>query len=317
MNENRRYLENLCEQVVFKGHNGVSLLPQSIMFDLEIPESAIIRNAQDEGVPVLNYKQYGAITKAFDELAKRVQFVLNTPAKKSRDLFHSATMVGISRLAAAGVFLAIIGINPPVEPFAVPRPFAPQQLIIPDGGVYNHAFKGGDNLYRLAKYAICRFKAVVPSPQEIDKYINETISIYNLTRFTDEPKIKNAYKIPTGLKVTFYPPQDITNPQEKQLVNVYKYFNSLVSDPLAYITGDWCERGTGGGQPHYGIDVATALSEKVFSPMDGEAIATMPVFFLSKWRTIFPSTRAPVANATMPPVCTKVFSTAVNLMYSM
>jgi cellulose biosynthesis protein BcsQ len=277
MNENRRYLEKLCEQVVFKGHNGVSLLPQSIMFDLEIPESAIIRNAQDEGIPVFNYKQYGAITKAFDELAKRVQFVLNTPAKRNRDLFNSATMVGVSRLAAAGVFLAIIGFNPPVEPFTVPRPFAPQQLIIPDGGVYNHAFKSGDNLYRIAKYAICRFKAVVPSPQEIDRYIDETVSIYNLTRFADEPKIKSAYSIPTGLMLTFYPPQNITNQQEKQLVNVYKYFISLVSDTLAYITGDWCERGTGGGQPHYGMDVAAVQGEKVFSPMDGEVIVTTSI----------------------------------------
>ncbi|HEX2958946.1 MAG TPA: hypothetical protein VHO70_19080, partial [Chitinispirillaceae bacterium] len=92
MNENRRYLEKLCEQVVFKSHNGVSLLPQSIMFDLEIPESAIIRNAQDEGIPVLNYKQYGAITKAFDELAKRVQFVLNTPAKKKYRFFSFSCM---------------------------------------------------------------------------------------------------------------------------------------------------------------------------------------------------------------------------------
>jgi len=140
--------------------------------------------------------------------------------------------------------------------------------------LYNHLFRGGDNLYRIAKYAICRFKAIVPTPQEIDRYIDETISIYNLTRFTDEPKIKNAYSIPAGLKLTFYPPQNITNQQEKQLVNVYKYFNSLVSDPLAYITGDWCERGTGGGQPHYGIDVAAAQGENVLSPMDGEVVVT-------------------------------------------
>jgi murein DD-endopeptidase MepM/ murein hydrolase activator NlpD len=146
--------------------------------------------------------------------------------------------------------------------------------MIPDGGVYSHVFKNGDNVYRIAKYAICRFKAIVPSPKEIDWYIDETISIYNRTRFTDDPKIKNAYCIPAGLKVTFYPPENINNQQEKQLLHVYKYFNSLVSDHLAYITGDWCERGTGGGQPHYGIDVAAAQGEKVFSPMDGEVVIT-------------------------------------------
>jgi cellulose biosynthesis protein BcsQ len=274
MNENRRYLERLCEQVIFKSNNGVSLLPQSIMFDLEIPESAIIRNAQDEGIPVANYKQYGAVNKAFDELAKRVQYVLNTPIRKRMNFFQSTVWNGAGRLAAAGIFFAIIGINPSVEYFSVPRPFAPQQLMIPEGGVYSHTFRGGDNIYRVAKYAICRFKAVVPSPEDIDSYIEETVSIYNLTRFSDEPRIKNAYKVPAGLKLTFYSPQNISNSQEKQLVNVYRYFNSLVSDQLAYVTGDWCERGTGGGQPHYGIDVAAALGEKVFSPMDGDVVVT-------------------------------------------
>ena len=51
MSENRKFLDNLCEQVSFEGSGGISLLPQSIMFDLEIPESAIVRDAQDEGIP--------------------------------------------------------------------------------------------------------------------------------------------------------------------------------------------------------------------------------------------------------------------------
>ncbi|MBN1600033.1 MAG: AAA family ATPase [Chitinispirillaceae bacterium] len=277
MNENRRYLEKLCEQVVFKSNNGVSLLPQSIMFDLEIPESAIIRNAQDEGIPVANYKQYGAITRAFDELAKRVQYVLNTPVRKNVHFFQSPVWNGASRLAAAGLFFAILGSNPAVESFSIPRTFAPQQLVVPDGGVYSHTFKNGENIYRVAKYAICRFKAIVPSPEEIDAYIKETVSIYNLTRLSDEPRIKNTYNIPVGLKVTFYPPQSINNSQERQMVKVYRYFNGLVSDPLAYVTGDWCERGTGGGQPHYGIDVATELGAKVLSPMDGEIVVTSSI----------------------------------------
>jgi murein DD-endopeptidase MepM/ murein hydrolase activator NlpD len=44
-----------------------------------------------------------------------------------------------------------------------------------------------------------------------------------------------------------------------------------VEDRHAYITGDWCERGTGGGSPHYGMDVAGALGTGVVSPIDGTA----------------------------------------------
>ena len=69
----------------------------------------------------------------------------------------------------------------------------------------------------------------------------------------------------------FYPPQKITNPEEKQLLPVYSFFKSMIGDSLAYITGDWCERGTGGGQPHYGLDVAAQYGSEIISPIDGEA----------------------------------------------
>jgi murein DD-endopeptidase MepM/ murein hydrolase activator NlpD len=50
---------------------------------------------------------------------------------------------------------------------------------------------------------------------------------------------------------------------------VYRFFMSLCDDSCSYITGDWCERGTGGGQPHYGIDVAGRLGARIKSPCDG------------------------------------------------
>jgi murein DD-endopeptidase MepM/ murein hydrolase activator NlpD len=62
---------------------------------------------------------------------------------------------------------------------------------------------------------------------------------------------------------------NIVNPREKQLLPVYEYFVAMVSDPYSYVTGDWCERGSGGGTPHYGIDVAAALGSKIITPIDG------------------------------------------------
>ncbi len=72
--------------------------------------------------------------------------------------------------------------------------------------------------------------------------------------------------------MTFYPPQKIHNANEKQLIPVYNFFMKVVNDKFAYLTGDWCERGMGGGQPHYGIDVAAKLGSYIISPIDGEAI---------------------------------------------
>ena len=45
MMENRKFLDGLCEQVLIQSDSGVSAIPQSIIFDLEIPESAVIRSA--------------------------------------------------------------------------------------------------------------------------------------------------------------------------------------------------------------------------------------------------------------------------------
>ena len=272
MNENRKFLENLCEQVSFAGNNGISLLPQSIIFDLEIPESAIVRNAQDEGLSVFQYQQYGKVNKAFDELAKRVQYVLNTAPAGTRS--DTAGGNGIEKVvwAAAGIlFLGILGINRNGTTMNAPRPVAPQQLVIPTDGFFTHTFTDGEAIHKLAKYAICRFRAMVPSWEEVNEYVDEVVMIHNLTRDEDEPSV-SRYSIKKGTSLTFYPPLRIKNDKGRHLLPVYSYFVKMVSDSFAYITGDWCERGTGGGQPHYGIDVAAPLGSAVISPISGKAM---------------------------------------------
>ncbi|NLL12855.1 MAG: AAA family ATPase [Fibrobacter sp.] len=270
MSENRKFLENLCEQVSFEGSSGISLLPQSIMFDLEIPESAIVRDAQDEGIPLQSFKKNAAVTKAFDELAKRVQYVLNTPVPSVRNR-KLAFFEAVPKFCAAAALVVIYGLNPRVDESIAPRPVAPQQLSISKDKIYTHRFSQGESIYKLAKFAICHFRAVVPSFEEINQYVLEVVSTHNLTRLEGETKIKIPDRIPDGLEVDFYPPQKITNPEEKQLLPVYSFFKSMIGDSLAYITGDWCERGTGGGQPHYGLDVAAQYGSEIISPIDGEA----------------------------------------------
>lgn len=269
MSENRKYLENLCEQVSFEGSSGVSLLPQSIMFDLEIPESAVVRDAQDEGKTLQHFNQKATVTKAFDELAKRVQYVLNTPVP---ELQSKKTMIldAIPKICAAAILILIYGLNNHIAESSAPRPLAPQQLSIPTSDIFSHTFNQGESIYKLAKFAICHFRAVVPSVDDINDYVLEVISTHNLTRVDGETKIQKPDCIPNGLKLNFYPPQKIINPEEKQLVPVYKFFKSMLGDTLSYITGDWCERGTGGGQPHYGIDVAAQYGTEIYSPIDGE-----------------------------------------------
>lgn len=275
MQENRHFLESLCEQVVINNRTGITLLPQSIMFDLEIPESAIVRSAQDEGKSVHDYKRYSVVAKCFEELSKRVQYVLNNPIVKTQKQsvanLQKSVSLGTNVLTAIIFFLILLS-NKPVSIFSVPRPIAPQQLAVEMNQILVHKFTDGESLQRLAKYAICYYRATVPSARQIKDYISETIDIHNMTRMPGERKISSKYWVPVGTDITFFPPSQIDNPRAGRLIPVYRYFISLVDDPYAYVTGDWCERGLGGGAPHYGIDVAGNYGTKIRSPIDGIAI---------------------------------------------
>jgi cellulose biosynthesis protein BcsQ len=275
MSENRRFLDGLCEQVQIKTQTGLSIIPQSVMFDLEIPESAGIRDAQDEGKTLNELHQYGAATRAFEELGRMVQYVLNSPAAKTpKPLWQrlAAMPPSVSRLAAAGMVFAVLGLNLPATNALAPRPVAPQQLIEPVRPLIAHTFLPGESLYKYAKFIICRYRAIVPANSEVREYAQEVVDVYNRTRMPGEEKIKGADWVRPGVSVVFYPPLNIVNPREKQLLPVYEYFVTMVNDPCSYVTGDWCERGSGGGTPHYGIDVAAALGSKIITPIDGMVI---------------------------------------------
>jgi cellulose biosynthesis protein BcsQ len=275
MSENRRFLEGLCEQVVLKNENGISRLPQSILFDLEIPESATVRNAQDEGKPVLAYRHYSAVGKAFDELGKRVQYVLNNPLARTPQNFwsrHQNSVQLVAKLAAAVILIALFTYNKPVKHQPAPRPIAPQQIKTAPDNVLHHTFSKGESMHRMAKYAISYFRAKVPSMMELNDYVREIIEVHNRTRLPHEKKIPVSGHVDEGLTVAFYPPSRIQNPRERQLIPVYRYFMNLVSDSFSYVTGDWCERGTGGGQPHYGFDVAANLGSDIYAPINGTVV---------------------------------------------
>jgi cellulose biosynthesis protein BcsQ len=273
MSENRKFLDNLCEQALYRSKHGFSSLPQSIIFDLEIPESASVLDAQDEGKLLAGYHQYCAAAKAFDELAKRVQYVLNMPVYNTFGFIEKlGTVSWVPKVAALGVLIALFSLNPPVSESMAPRPVAPQELSVPPGGLFSHTFGRGESIGRIARYAISAFRAAVPTQTGVAKYIQELVVIHNLTCTEGEPKIVNADDVPEGTSVCFFPPSKILNPEEKTLVPVYRYFMKIVKDDYTYVTGDWCERGEGGGTPHFGMDVAATLGAQVISPIDGEVV---------------------------------------------
>jgi murein DD-endopeptidase MepM/ murein hydrolase activator NlpD len=168
--------------------------------------------------------------------------------------------------------LCIFLFNDPVEMIPSPRPIAPQQLSTVQSNIFEYTFNEGKSLLKIAKFAICRFCAIVPSNSQVTDYINEVLAIHNMTRISDQPRIADASQIPWGPHIKFYPPLKIANEESLRLVPVYQYFTSMVRDTFAYVTGDWCERGFGGGTPHYGIDVAANYGSQILSPFAGTVV---------------------------------------------
>ncbi len=272
VNVNRRFLDSLCEQVAVHNDSGLALLPRSIMFDLEIPESSAIRDAQDAGKSVHEHGGDPTVAEAFDLLAQNVQYVLNgIPVENISVSALEGRVLFAFKAAAAVALLTAVALNPAIPDAAAPRPVAPQQIAERNGTAIVHTFSRGENAFRMAKHAISVFRAVVPSQKEIIQYLTETIDAYNMTRAPGTPKIVDYSRIPEGTKITFYPPISITNKREKALAPAYKFFMDMIDDPYPYVTGDWCERGTGGGQPHYAMDVAAAYGSDILSPVDGVA----------------------------------------------
>jgi hypothetical protein len=185
--------------------------------------------------------------------------------------FLSKSILLFMKAGVAFSAFLFMGWNSPVSNPPAPRPVAPQQLVESDVGLIAHTFSKGESIYKWAKCVICQYCAIVPQEKDVVDYIKEVVTVYNKTRLPNEIKIRNYDNIP-ACRIVFFPPSKLQNVREKQLGPVYRYFMSLTEDPCSYVTGDWCERGTGGGEPHYGIDVAANTGSRIMSPCEGTVV---------------------------------------------
>jgi cellulose biosynthesis protein BcsQ len=274
ISENRNFLDSLSEMVRYWSAQSTLLLPQSIVFDLEIPETAAIQNSQDRGVPIVMDKSNSDAKKSFEKLTENIREVLNTlpcvPRKVSlfEDPAVSKRIFLALRVAAAFLILFVSG-NLYEE--KVPAIITPSQLERGQIQSFTHTFGTSDNIYKYAKYALYRFRAIVPSKEDVEKYVNELIAVYNYTRTPGERQITRDENDLVGATLTFYPPLSTRNPSYNQDFPIYSFFTFLVKDEFCYVTGTWYEYGEGGESPHKGIDIAAPIGTPVVSPIQGVA----------------------------------------------
>ncbi|MFP4522571.1 MAG: peptidoglycan DD-metalloendopeptidase family protein, partial [Fibrobacterota bacterium] len=272
MQENREFLEKLCSNSGLTPSGKESILNSSLIFNLEIPESAIIRNSQDRGISAADLPSYSQVKTAFRKLAEEVQFCLNHLCKtgtQNKGYFFSDSAVGFLKKASVAAAAAVWFFSPgELTVREAPEPVSVSQLEKTDIPLIIHKFEKGESVYRFAKHAICIYRAIVPSTRQIDEYLIETIRINNMSL---ENPIRDINNIEVGTTLTFYPPSQIRNHKYDKFSPAYRYFMGLVNDDYPYITGVWGHYGTGGKSPHQGIDVACAYDSEIITPISGTA----------------------------------------------
>ena len=273
MNENRAFLHSLFESFVTAPENGVFTLPRSIVLNLEIPETSVIRTAQDNGISLTQIRATGQLKKAFDQLTDSVQFILNRVYAEKHPTgltIASLSLRSFSGFAKAALFAFVLLQSTRLYDEHPPSALTPAMLEKNEIPPITHVFDNNESLYQIAKFALCEYRAVVSTPENLNHYVRELVTNHNLTaEERRQPTILNCDRIEKGTELVLYPPSFLHNPNYLSDHQVFKYYKELVRDPFPYLTGRWGERGTGGGTPHMGVDIACHFGTEIIAPSEG------------------------------------------------
>ena len=134
---------------------------------------------------------------------------------------------------------------------------------------FDYTFDGKENLRRIARYAIGRFNAVISDDKMVRQYLEETI---NENGYKGQGWESNALAIPPqGTVIKFSRPSNLSQTAADSIGNAWKYWTSILSDSVAYITDYYDERGTGGHRKHNGIDLASRQGARILAPFSAKA----------------------------------------------
>ena len=208
-----------------------------------------------------------------EALAESVKFILK------EGILRKNPMEGLSRLFR-NLFplLLLIAI---LVPFIYPtniegshsnmRDRVPERNKLSVAPSFDYTFDGKENLRRIARYAIGRFNAVISDDKMVRQYIDETISENG---YKGQGWETNALAVPPqGTVIKFSRPNNLPLAAADSIGAAWKYWTSILSDSVAYITEFYNEKGIG-GRKHNGIDLASRQGARILAPFSAKAYTT-------------------------------------------
>lgn len=134
---------------------------------------------------------------------------------------------------------------------------------------FEFTFDGKESMQRIARYAIGRFNAVITNEKMIKQYVEETLDDngYNAKDWQ-----KGNHTIPPeGTVVKFSRPDNLSRAAADSIGAAWKYWTSVVSDSVAYLTEFYHEYATANQRQHNGIDVASRQGARILAPFAARA----------------------------------------------
>lgn len=215
-------------------------------------------------------KAKGGIEGAGEALAECVQWI------SKEEILKKNPMEGLSRLFRNlfPLFLLVALLVPFIYPTSIETTHSNMRDRIPERNKlsvapsFDYTFDGKENLRRIARYAIGRFNAVISDDKMIRQYLEETISENG---YKGQGWESNALAVPPqGTVIKFSRPDNLGKTAADSIGAAWKYWTSILSDSIAYITEFYNERGIG-GRKHNGIDLASRKGARILAPFSAKA----------------------------------------------
>ena len=215
-------------------------------------------------------KTKGGIEQAPEKLAECIAWITK------EEILKKNPMEGMSRLFRNlfPLFLLAVFLLPFIYPTSISGSHSNMRDRIPERNKlsvapsFDYTFDGKENLRRIARYAIGRFNAVISDDKMIRQYLEETISENG---YKGQGWESNALAVPPqGTVIKFSRPDNLGSTAADSIGAAWKYWTSILSDSIAYITEFYNERGIN-GRKHNGIDVASRKGARILAPFSAKA----------------------------------------------
>ncbi len=135
---------------------------------------------------------------------------------------------------------------------------------------FEYTFDGIENMQRIARYAIGRFDAIITNEKMVKNYVAKTLEDNGFKVTSWEKGNQNIP--PKGTTIRFSRPNEIKRPASADTIGAaWKFWTSVISDSIAYLTEFYHEKATSTQRMHNGIDVASRMGARILAPFGAKA----------------------------------------------